>query len=430
MLSRLRAAFRRRDLDEGNHAFCVLPWVHLSVDPSGWATLCCLSPETLVDEAGRGYNVRTHPFAEIFNSSAQKEVRRKMLAGEKVKHCTTCYNEERSGRSHRQHYNDLWLRGEHRGLGLAAKITRQREAAVVEKPASIEIRYGNLCNLRCQICNPQNSSMVEDDAVISAWNKVTYYGRGEHRFGGTGEWHEAPALLDEVIDFTGGVLEIKQSGGEPTINKTIIAWLKSLIATGRSSNIRLSIATNFSNTTPRFFDLLPKFKAVDLYLSVDGFGPLNDYLRYPSRWKVIERNAAYVRELQKTSPRITATVTPVVNVYNALSIVHLFEWAESQGFGIIANEVRGVPQIDCMVIPRAGRLLAVERIRAFMAASRAHKENVSIHSLCIKLEVDGAGSVEQFLAFTQAVDHDRGLRFETYCPETAALLAASGQLSQ
>jgi pyruvate-formate lyase-activating enzyme len=423
MYSRLRSLFRR-DPDEGNSAFCVLPWLHLYSGPDGWAGLCCISSEPLVDETGRGYNVQTHPFAEIFNSPAHQDVRRKMLVGERVPHCTTCYNEEQHGRSHRQIYNDLWLRGEHRALGLTARIARSGAAAVIEKPVSIDIRFGNLCNLRCQICNSQNSSQVELDPVVSAWNKSSYW-RPEHRFGTDEEWHQAPALLEEVIGFTEDVREIKLGGGEPTINPTVIAWLESLIATGRSHHIRLSVSTNFTNTSPRFFDLMPLFKAVHLYLSIDGFGPLNDYLRYPSRWKVIERNTAYVKRMQSRNAAITATVTPVINAYNALSITHLFEWAETQGFAIIANEVRGVPQIDCMVIPPDGRRLAVERMKAFMASSEAHRDNVSIKSLCSKLSADGSGSVEQFRTFTRAADENRGMHFETYAPEMARLLGYS-----
>src|SRR5262245_54799042 len=99
-----------------------------------------------------------------------------MLAGEKVKHCTTCYNEERSGRSHRQLCNDLWLRGEHRDLGLAGKIKRRREAVVVEKPRIDRNSLRQLLQSSVPNLQPSKQLHGRGRVVVSAWNKVTYYG--------------------------------------------------------------------------------------------------------------------------------------------------------------------------------------------------------------------------------------------------------------
>ena len=50
---------------------------------------------------------------------------------------------------------------------------------------------------------------------------------------------------------------------------------------------------------PRFFDLAAQFGQAQLYLSIDGFGPLNEYLRYPSKWRIVERNVEYIGELAR-----------------------------------------------------------------------------------------------------------------------------------
>jgi hypothetical protein len=57
-----------------------------------------------------------------------------------------------------------------------------------------------------------------------------------------------------------------------------------------------------------------------------------------------------------------------------------------------------------------------------MEKSVANTKNDTINSLCAKLEMPGEATTNQFHEFTNAVDINRGLRFDEYCSEAAAFL--------
>jgi predicted O-linked N-acetylglucosamine transferase (SPINDLY family)/sulfatase maturation enzyme AslB (radical SAM superfamily) len=413
---------------DANEAFCILPWIHSYFYPDGKVALCCVSAALLRDDrAGKELNIQTHSLEEIFNSPAHESVRKAMLEGRKVEHCAACYHEDRYSRnSHRHFYNDLWLKGRYRELNLLEKIAERGEKSIVASPLSVDYRLGNLCNLKCQICNPQNSSQIEKDAEFSAWNPCDYQ-RLPHRFNDAEEWYESEQLKGEIIRAGEEIRYIKLAGGEPTINRTLISWLEHLVASGKARNIELSISTNFTNTNRSFYELLESFETVKLHLSIDGYGELNDYLRYPSNWSAIMRNIEHVCRRRDEGAPFIVGITPVVNVYNALQIVELFDWAEGLGLGIIANEVRGVPQIDCNLIPPEARKLACARIRGFLSRSPAHGGNSTIHSLLRKLEEPfdervARQNISNFYKFTDFIDAERKQTFAEVCPEMASML--------
>ena len=409
--------------------FCVLPWIHTYFSTDGLASLCCISPDPIPAGDGSHFNVNHHRLADVLHSPAMDAARRAMLEGKQVHGCSACYDAERSGTSLRQHYNTLWQR---RMPELLDVIRERQEKAASDKPLSIDVRFGNLCNLRCQICNPHNSSQIErDDAVVARWNDVRSHRPETNRFGGE-EWFKAPAFEAELAEFGGEIRHINLGGGEPSISKPAQRWLEHLIETGRASQIEIYISTNMTNVNPRFFDLVAQFKRAHVYPSIDGFGPLNDYLRYPSKWHVVERNIERLR----ASPNIEIAIAPVISAYNALSIAHLFDWADGLGFDIYAYRVRAVDAIDCALIPEDARQLAVQRMREFLKTAQNPKPGYStIEDLCRYLESPiepayAAACREKFHRFTFEVDQDRGMRFEDYGPEMAAFLGYSSRANR
>jgi MoaA/NifB/PqqE/SkfB family radical SAM enzyme len=409
--------------------FCVLPFIHSYFATDGHASLCVISPDPLLGgPEGGGLNVSRHSLPDIFHSPAMDDARRQLLEGKELKACTVCYDAERLGaESHRLRFNTYWQR---RRPDLMARIRERQEKAAFDKPLSADFRFGNLCNLRCQICNPHNSSQIERDAVLSKWRDAKYV-RMKGRY--QGEWYDAPELADEVGEFSSDIEFINLGGGEPSISKGVQKWFSRLIDSGQAAKIELRVQTNLTNVNPKFLDLVSQFGQPRIYLSIDGFGPLNDYLRYPSKWRIIERNADYLGELAKRS-RMSICLTPAIGAYNALSIVHLFEWAASRGFDILANHVRNVDALDCALIPDEARALAVQRMRDFLSSvTNPMPHQSTIEDLCRYLEapVDLAYAKacrEQFHAFTREIDQDRGMRFEDYSPEMARFLGYSSGL--
>src|SRR5262249_42800935 len=93
-------------------SLCVLPWIHMNLNPDGRVTLCCQSHHPILDEQRRALNAQTHTLPEIWNSSGMKQIRQRMAAGEQLPHCKACFHDEAFGRSsYRMRSNELWLGG-------------------------------------------------------------------------------------------------------------------------------------------------------------------------------------------------------------------------------------------------------------------------------------------------------------------------------
>jgi hypothetical protein len=79
-------------------AFCILPWIHMNLNPDGVDTLCRQSHEPIYDDKGCQLNAQTHSLADIWNSAGTRDIRKRMSAGEKLPHCNSCFGNEGFGR--------------------------------------------------------------------------------------------------------------------------------------------------------------------------------------------------------------------------------------------------------------------------------------------------------------------------------------------
>ncbi len=361
-----------------------------------------------------------------------RETRRKMRAGIPLSACKACYQNEQNGAwSYRAWANDYWLRENPAAERHRTTIVSCTENEIAPRPISGDLRIGNLCNLKCKVCNGEYSSQIARDPTHAAWNPTAPLDT-ESRFDAAGDWSEAPALLEEIVVFFDNVEYIQLAGGEPTINRTQIGWLEHLRDTGRSGNITLKVSTNFTTANSAVFDLFAAFKEVRLHLSIDGYGKLNEYLRYPSRWSAIERNAAYIR---KYRDRFVVTVTPVVNAYNALTLPELFQWVEEQGYLPFISYGRGIEQMDLRRLPPPALAEVERRWREYgtgvlarshnqEAARRVQAQNLIDQMDSIFGELQQAepthkkrNTIADFMKFTNDLDRSRKQSFKEAAPE-------------
>jgi len=92
-----------------------------------------------------------------------------------------------------------------------------------------------------------------------------------------------------------------------------------------SENMSLRITTN-GTLTPKFdgkdiFHYIPYFKECIMTISIEFWGEKNNYLRFPSKWEVIMKNARKFAECPRTRIMFATTV-------NALTIGYLPEIAD------------------------------------------------------------------------------------------------------
>lgn len=289
-----------------NKTFCALAWSHLAVDTSGNVSPCCISSSYICREDGSPYNFGKDTVDEIFNSQAYQDIRNYMLAGNPVKGCEECYHIEKfGGYSNRQSYNDVFTDVD----GSITNITY------------LDIRFGNKCNLACRSCSPVSSSKLQREVEQYTELKDSYQLVSKD----ISTWYTTDVCennLDKVIE-TANAFYL--AGGEPSISKQNFDLLYKLVERKRNEEVFILVSTNIMTITPKFYDLLNKFKNLQINISIDGIGKTQEYLRYPSNWHRIEQNLQKIINIENAK----LIVNSVIQIPNLEHCVEIFDYFEN-----------------------------------------------------------------------------------------------------
>jgi MoaA/NifB/PqqE/SkfB family radical SAM enzyme len=298
--------------------FCIYPWIHLHAYPTGEAWPCCHAEMA----AGPVGSARQHTLRELWNSDRMRELRLDMLGERQNDYCIRCYEQEESGFfSGRQSAN------KHHGHFIDRIDETNSDGSYDDFHMTYwDIRFSNLCNLRCRSCGHIFSSQwYQDQAKLAGddWKKrnqvLNYAGRYE-----TDMWEQ----LLEHIDY---VEQIYFAGGEPLLMEEHYNILEELERRGRF-DVRLIYNTNFTEINLKdrvVFDYWKKFKSVAVGASLDALGARAEYIRKGTNWEKVESNRRMMLEI---CPEVDFYISPTLSIMNAWHLPDFHrEWVE-RGF--------------------------------------------------------------------------------------------------
>jgi organic radical activating enzyme len=186
-----------------------------------------------------------------------------------------------------------------------------------------DIRFSNLCNLKCRSCGHIFSSQwYQDQAKLAGgdWKDrntvLNYAGRTE-----TDMWQQLQPHLDYVE-------QIYFAGGEPLLMEEHYNILDELVRRGRF-DVRLIYNTNFTHTDLKgrsVFEYWKQFESVAVGASLDAMGPRAEYIRKGTDWAVVEQNR---REMIAVCPQVDFYISPTLSIMNALHLPEFHRaWVE------------------------------------------------------------------------------------------------------
>lgn len=327
-----------------NPNFCILPFIHAHVGTTGEASLCCVA-ERPPKEWGDG----SLSLTEIWTSDYYQEVRKQMLAGERVSHCRRCWEaDDRGGGSDRQIHN-TWFKAP---SGFDLDIEKGNSLGA---PSFLDLRPGNFCNLACRMCFTRVSSGVNDlHRDHPELEEVT----GESYWHEVNDWIDDPVRFEEVKSWIPNTKTLKLAGGEPLFMPGVIKLLRWCVDSG-NTHLHLDITTNGTRTQGKVLNWLEKFDSVDIQLSIDGVGKVNDYIRSGSNWHEIDK--AYQKYLDMN---VRVNLLVAVQNYNIFSLVDLIEYWKDHGANgnFVFNFVDWPRELQIDILPESIRLRVANQI--------------------------------------------------------------------
>lgn len=269
--------------------YCSLPWIHLATHPDGGVTLCCVSDHRNSASRARNFeplqylDVNTSSVDDVMNSDYFKQVRLEMLDNKVPSACERCFVEESNNvRSKRMEENDK--------LGFTEDMARaitQTDGTIPVNFKFVELRLGNLCNLKCRTCNPMSSTkwIQPYQKLQQELTFVTHYDRKINS-----NWTESDEFWDDLFKHSDDLQLIYINGGEPTLVEKHWRYLEELIKRGLNEQITLWYNINMTNIPDKLIDLWKAFKRVQITASIDDLSDRNDYVRTGSNWDTIITN--------------------------------------------------------------------------------------------------------------------------------------------
>lgn len=333
------------------------PFTGLATREDGAICACCRSHPV-------GF-IQQDTLENIWNNDTMQSIRRQVLNNERPDECEPCFSLEDQGVES--------LRQRH----IAGKIPEARinlypntpllEVMPFEIP-TMELKLNNLCNLKCRMCHPMDSTAWNDWSEVKDFYKaegnIMYAIVEDHdlerkpfldKFQDSPEWW---ASLGKLLPY---FRRVEFAGGEPLMDPQHYRILDMLAPYGHQIEIKYATNLNMLGKSNRtVWEYWPKFKSVAVNVSIDGIGSSYEYIRGNASWSELVNNIKQIQTIPNIS-RVVGAVT--VQVSNVLVLDKIIEYFLND-LGIIfhTHRVEYPKLLSAQVLPQPLRMLAIARL--------------------------------------------------------------------
>lgn len=302
------------------------PFTGLATREDGAIKVCCRSLPV-------GW-IQDNSLEEVWNNDNMREVRRQVLSNERPDVCQPCFELEDQGvESLRQRHIHDSIPESRINLYPNALSELRNDYTMPFTFPTMEIKLNNLCNLKCRMCNPLDSTNWKD------WNEVVPFYKKENNylvptveklvktpgqyigpFDDTDNWWNS---FEKLIPH---FKRVEFAGGEPLMDPNHYKILDMLKPYGK--NMEIKYATNGTtlgiSKNRTIFDYWPHFKSVAVNVSIDGIHDVYNYIRGNGDFKVVEENIKEIKKIPNISRIVGAFTAQAGNILQAAECVDYF----------------------------------------------------------------------------------------------------------
>jgi sulfatase maturation enzyme AslB (radical SAM superfamily) len=342
-----------------NPSFCVMPFY-------GWQTdiksACCLLPEN--------HNI--------------DKIRVDMLDNRRPDECWKCWKNEDAGiKSDRQIKNETLALLEDVTIQSLLDDCNQEQYGI----SMLKISTNNTCNATCVTCGSESSSSW---ATLERKNNTKP----------AKSWKINLQNFSYKLDHS-RLRVAAFHGGEPFLSSTNFDLLEQILDYG-NDDCFVSFVTNGSfDLTNRQIHTLSKFKKVNFCFSIDGIGPVFDYLRYPLSWSKTLDNIKWAQD-HDIDVSVSYTLSNTNLWYHSQTIA----WFQEQRINFLTALVEYPTYFQPSALPKNIKDLIITR-------------DSNISKLLGNHTDQDDQNFQQFLTEIQKQDRWKDISIRDYLPEFA-----------
>jgi len=299
--------------------FCVLPWISIEASPIGTVRPCCLADDEILDDTGNKFELSNANFADIQNSRHMRVLREQFIAGERPQTCRKCWNEERGGRTSKRMHT----------LDRLKHSIKDTEWTTEAKPLMfLDLKLGNICNLKCRICGSWSSSQFATEE-ISQLPREEQKSSHAYQMLRAGAWpRENQQFWQQIDSVLTDIRYIEFTGGEPFMIDEHFDMLQGIIDRGIAHQVEIHYNTNGTQWPERGEAIWRHFKTVEIAFSIDDIGKRFEYQRTNANWSDVCANLDRFRDLRECHKNIVLQICTTVNVFNVRYLDQVAQWID------------------------------------------------------------------------------------------------------
>ena len=392
---------------------CMLPWISMETTPLGNARPCCLAKDFVTDENGAPYDLNTHTMKEIYDSKYMQDLRQEFRDGKRPATCQRCWDEEAAGRHSKRMMTQIRL-GDY-------ESTVDYDTNTPNQLWFLDLKLGNICNLKCRICGSWSSSKWAGEEMDYVSEYMDPKEHMAYKWLQQGQWpRKSTVFWEDMEELLPNVRYIEFTGGEPFLIPEHFRMLQYAVDHNLAKGIELHYNTNGTVYPAEYVHLWKEFKAVEIAFSIDNVGSRYDYERYLAKWDSVVSNIVKFHTLRAEASNITTQVCMTVNVQNVYYLEELCAWVDTQGFDYQHfNMLHDPSHMNIGSMPKEAKDLVIDKL---WSGNFSHDHRLEINKIIKFIENGKCGSGEKFHHEMMRTDEYRQQKFSTTHPEIAKVM--------
>ena len=384
---------------------CILPWISLETTPLGQVRPCCLA----VGEVPN-IDLNKNTLEEAFRSPYMKSLRKAFSEDKRPGQCQRCWSEEKAGKKSKREYM----------LEKFKHVEVDYENLEGETLQFLDLKLGNICNLKCRICGSWSSSKWAQEEIAqhgkeniaSQWLKQGQWPRKSKKF-----WEHVDSILPDIKYF-------EFTGGEPFLIKQHFDLLERAAKLGYAKDIDIHYNTN-GTQYPKQLEVWKNFKHVQIAFSIDNVGERFEYERDGAKWATVNRNIKKFLALKEQGYPLSFQICVTWNVQNIFYMNDFLTWAKTCGIDDIHfNLMHDPEEFSLSKLPKAMVSPLMLVLQKCQILHPQYKDQIiSLKEFAMtSLNDDNANTGEALRKKLDQTDIQRGVVFAETHPEVAKMV--------
>ncbi len=308
-------------------SYCSKLWNHQYIHMSGSFRFCCATNNNILDNHGNSFNINNTSLENVWNSKHMCQTRLKMISGQEIKECIKCVEQETRG------YESM------RNIDNKEKnfLNTNTDGTVNCIPNTMELHYGNVCNLKCRMCSQNYSNQIgkellkigQEDKDFLQWviKQSGNVNNWTNNLSVEYSWFQNKKNKNKLNQFISkNIDKLTVIGGEPTIIPEFYELFDYCDEQHTLEKKTFTIVTNLTNTNKKMLERLPKLKGWTIWASIDGIGERTEYIRFPSNFDKIKENLNIYKSLCKKYKNGKIVFSPAIQLLNIDQLDEMLEW--------------------------------------------------------------------------------------------------------